>query len=110
MRSRSNRMPKPGGHAHDGDTMVHMQQFPVSHTVQSPSQPLSCLAVPMSAKIAPRRKCVTIDLVGLLMANVATKGRKHLSADALFRLVYTGFDDIPDRLLSGQTRECPALI
>src|SRR5436305_15101087 len=30
------------------------------------------------------------------MANVAPKGRKHLSADALFRLVYTGFDHIPD--------------
>src|SRR5438105_2594571 len=30
------------------------------------------------------------------MANVAPKGRKHLSADALFRLVSTGFDDIPD--------------
>ena len=30
------------------------------------------------------------------MANVAPKGRKHLSADALFRLVYTGFDNIPD--------------
>jgi hypothetical protein len=30
------------------------------------------------------------------MANVAPKGRKYLSADALFRLVYTGFDHIPD--------------
>jgi hypothetical protein len=30
------------------------------------------------------------------MANIAPKGRKHLSADALFRLVYTGFDHIPD--------------
>ena len=30
------------------------------------------------------------------MANLAPKGRKHLSADALFRLVYTGFDQIPD--------------
>ena len=30
------------------------------------------------------------------MANVAPKARKHLSADALFRLVYTGFDHIPD--------------
>lgn len=30
------------------------------------------------------------------MANVAPKGRKHLSADALFRLVYTGFDPMPD--------------
>src|SRR5947207_1426935 len=30
------------------------------------------------------------------MANVAPKGRKHLSADALFRLVYTSFDHIPD--------------
>jgi hypothetical protein len=30
------------------------------------------------------------------MAHVAPKGRKHLSADALFRLVYTGFDQIPD--------------
>jgi hypothetical protein len=30
------------------------------------------------------------------MAHVAPKGRKHLSADALFRLVYKGFDQIPD--------------
>jgi hypothetical protein len=30
------------------------------------------------------------------MANVVPKGRKHRSADALFRLVDTGFDPIPD--------------
>ena len=30
------------------------------------------------------------------MANVAPTARKHLSADALFRLVHTGFDHIPD--------------
>jgi hypothetical protein len=30
------------------------------------------------------------------MAHVAPTGRKHLSADALFRLVYAGFDHIPD--------------
>jgi DDE family transposase len=30
------------------------------------------------------------------MANVAPKARQHLSADALFRLVHTGFDHIPD--------------
>jgi len=30
------------------------------------------------------------------MASVAPKVRKHLSADALFRLVHTGFDTIPD--------------
>ena len=30
------------------------------------------------------------------MAIVTPKGRKHLSADALFRLVHTGFDHIPD--------------
>ena len=30
------------------------------------------------------------------MANVAPKGRKHLAAEALFRLVDTGFDPIPD--------------
>ena len=29
------------------------------------------------------------------MAHVAPKGRKLLSADALFRLVYSGFDPIP---------------
>jgi hypothetical protein len=29
------------------------------------------------------------------MATIAPKGRKHLSADALFRAVYTGFDQIP---------------
>jgi hypothetical protein len=30
------------------------------------------------------------------MSHVPPKGRKHLSADALFRLVHTGFDTIPD--------------
>ena len=30
------------------------------------------------------------------MASVVPKARKHLSADALFRLVHTGFDHIPD--------------
>jgi len=30
------------------------------------------------------------------MSHVLPKGRKHLSADALFRLVHTGFDTIPD--------------
>ncbi|HEY5866780.1 MAG TPA: transposase [Candidatus Tectomicrobia bacterium] len=30
------------------------------------------------------------------MSHDAPKGRKHLSADALFRLVHTGFADIPD--------------
>ena len=30
------------------------------------------------------------------MARVAPKARKHLSADALFRLVHTGFDHISD--------------
>jgi len=30
------------------------------------------------------------------MSHDAPKGRKHLSADALFRLVHTGFDNIPD--------------
>jgi hypothetical protein len=34
------------------------------------------------------------------MALVAPKGRKHLSADALFRLVHTGFDHIPDYRLA----------
>src|SRR5215211_384732 len=35
-------------------------------------------------------------MTGIPMANVAPKARKHLSADALFRLVHTGFDHIPD--------------
>src|SRR5215468_7202842 len=30
------------------------------------------------------------------MANVAPKARQHLSGDALFRLVHTGFDHLPD--------------
>jgi hypothetical protein len=30
------------------------------------------------------------------MSIVAPKGRKHLSADALFRLVQNGFTSIPD--------------
>src|SRR3989441_7021303 len=39
-------------------------------------------------------------MTGIPMANVAPKARKHLSADALFRLVYTGFDHIPDYRLA----------
>src|SRR6266568_2556305 len=34
------------------------------------------------------------------MSIVAPKGRKHLSADALFRLVQNGFDNIPDHRLT----------
>jgi len=34
--------------------------------------------------------------MGFAMSIVAPKGRKHLSADALFRLVRTGFADIPE--------------
>src|SRR6266436_1787470 len=34
------------------------------------------------------------------MAIIAPKGRKHLSADALFRLLQNGFDTIPDHRLS----------
>jgi len=35
-------------------------------------------------------------MTGMPMAHIAPKGRKHLSADALFRLVHTGFDHIQD--------------
>jgi hypothetical protein len=35
-------------------------------------------------------------MTGIPMSHVAPKGRKHLSADALLRLVHTGFDHIPD--------------
>ena len=34
------------------------------------------------------------------MSIVAPKGRKHLSADALFHLVQNGFDTIPDHRLA----------
>src|SRR6266436_8469701 len=34
------------------------------------------------------------------MAIIAPKGRKHLSADALFRLLQNGFDTIPDHRLA----------
>jgi len=34
--------------------------------------------------------------MGGAMAIIAPKGRKHLSADALFRLVRSGFANIPD--------------
>jgi hypothetical protein len=35
-------------------------------------------------------------MMGFAMAIVAPKERKHLSADALFRLVRSGFDTVPD--------------
>ena len=34
--------------------------------------------------------------MGMAMSIIAPKGRKHLSADALFRLVRSGFANIPD--------------
>src|SRR6195256_5490564 len=34
--------------------------------------------------------------MGFLMSIVAPQGRKHLSADALFRLVHSGFASVPD--------------
>jgi len=34
--------------------------------------------------------------MGFVMSIVAPKGRKHLSADALFRLVRTGFANIAE--------------
>ena len=37
---------------------------------------------------------------GVAMSIVAPKGRKHLSADALFRVVRSGFAAIPDDRLS----------
>ena len=41
------------------------------------------------------------------MSIVAPKGRKHLSADALFRLVQTGFDTIPDHRLANTAIALP---
>ena len=38
-------------------------------------------------------------MTGFPMSIVAPKGRKYLSADALFRLVQNGFDKIPDQRL-----------
>src|SRR5467141_3499822 len=35
-------------------------------------------------------------MIGVPMSHVPPKGRKYLSADALFRLVHTGFANIPD--------------
>ena len=35
-------------------------------------------------------------MTGIPMASVTPKVRKQLSADALFRLVHTGFDHLPD--------------
>ena len=34
--------------------------------------------------------------MGVAMAVIAPQGRQHLSADALFRLVRSGFANIPD--------------
>ena len=34
--------------------------------------------------------------MGCPMSIVAPQGRKHLSADALFRLVHSGFASLPD--------------
>ena len=39
-------------------------------------------------------------MTGVPMSIVVPKGRKHLSADALFRLVQNSFDKIPDQRLT----------
>ena len=44
------------------------------------------------------------------MASVAPKARKHLSADALFRLVHTGFDHIPDYRPAGVDISLPDVL
>ena len=44
---------------------------------------------------------------GVAMSIVAPKGRKHLSADALFRLVRSGFDHIPDHRCDDVDRALP---
>jgi hypothetical protein len=43
---------------------------------------------------------LAVFLLGVTMALVAPRGRKHLSADALFRTVRSGFSAIPDYRLS----------
>jgi hypothetical protein len=48
------------------------------------------------SKIAPSLERFEVFIRGLAMSIVAPKGRKHLSADALFRLVQSGFARIPD--------------
>jgi hypothetical protein len=50
----------------------------------------------MPAKISPLRKRFDVLISGGTMSIVAPKGRKHLSADALFRLVRSGCANIPD--------------
>jgi hypothetical protein len=50
----------------------------------------------MHAKISPLRKRFDVLISGGTMSIVAPKGRKHLSADALFRLVRSGGANIPD--------------
>src|SRR5205085_11548162 len=44
----------------------------------------------------PSRKRFDVHMSGGAMSIVAPKGRKHLSADALFRVVRNGFDLVPD--------------
>ena len=44
------------------------------------------------------------------MARVAPKARKHLSADALFRLVHPGFDNIPDYRPAGVAISLPDVL
>jgi hypothetical protein len=50
----------------------------------------------MHAKMYPFLKQFEVFKRGFVMSIVAPKGRKHLSADALFRLVRSGFATIPD--------------
>ena len=50
----------------------------------------------MSRYLALSLERFEVFMRGLAMSIVAPKGRKHLAADALFRLVRSGFASLPD--------------
>ena len=77
------------------------QQFPEHDKTQYPPRYSRCLFVNINATMPLSLQRFEVLKRGFAMSIVAPKGRKHLSADALFGLVRTGFANLPDHRFGG---------
>jgi hypothetical protein len=73
-----------------------MQQFPLSLQAQCSPGELHGPFVNFDATIAPDWNDCAVLVTGFPLSIVTPHVRKHLSADALFHVVRSGFADIPD--------------
>jgi hypothetical protein len=72
------------------------QQFPEDDKTHEPPSSPDGLFVNLYAKMPFLRERSEMLTRGVAMSIVASKGRKHLSADALLRLVRSGVATMPD--------------